>query len=217
MIFRRRPDDEMERAAARLGRSARRGKGRSAWTRRVPHLWLLTDPDRTPDPLAAAALLPRGAAVVYRSFGALDRLDVARRLRRLTRQRGVMLLIGLDWRLAAAVGADGVHLPQRAMALAPRLRRARPGWLISAAVHDAASIAAAARWRPHAVLLSPAFPSRSPSAGRTLGPVRFAALARRASGPVIALGGVNARTAKRLQSSGAAGAAAVDALSTRSG
>jgi len=126
-------------------------------------------------------------------------------------------LIGLDWRLAAAVGADGVHLPERAMPLVPRLRHLRPTWLISAAAHGATSIVEAGRWRPHAVLLSPAFPSRSPSAGRALGPVRFAAMARGASMPIIALGGVNARTAKRLLSSAAAGVAAVDALSAVSG
>jgi thiamine-phosphate pyrophosphorylase len=212
MSAQREPDGGLERSAARLGRQARRGKAGRTGVARLPHLWLLTDPARTPDPVAAAAALPRGSVVVYRSFGAHDRLDIARRLRRVTHERGLRLLIGLDWRLARRVGADGVHLPQRAMAMAPVLRRRGPDWLISAAAHDLAAIAAAARWRPDALLVSPVFPSRSPSAGRPLGVVRFAAMTRRASTPVIALGGVNGRTAKRLLATGAAGVAAIDAL-----
>ncbi len=61
-------------------------------------------------------------------------------------------------------------------------------------------------------MISPVFPSRSPSAGAPLGPVRFAALVRRVKRPVYALGGVNTKTAPRLIGSGAAGIAAVEAL-----
>ena len=153
--------------------------------------------------------------VVYRAFGAPDRLAVARRLRRITRRLGLKLLIGSDWRLAAAVGADGVHLPQRLMRGAPDLRRRRPGWLISAAAHDAAAIVAGNRMGLDALLVSAVFPIRSPSAGRALGPLRFAALTIRSRAPVIALGGVNDVTARRLRSSGAAGLAAVDGFTRR--
>jgi thiamine-phosphate pyrophosphorylase len=200
---------KVEQAAAKLGRAARQRKAASRRFKVLPPLWLLTDPERTADPLVAAADLPRGAAVVYRSFGAVDRWATARALRRLTRARGLQLLIGADWRLAASVGADGVHLPERLMGLAPRLRRHRPNWLISAAAHDRAAITAAGRLGLDAILVSAVFPSRSPSAGRPLGPVRFAALVARANVPVIALGGVNDATAPRLLNSGAAGLAGV--------
>jgi thiamine-phosphate pyrophosphorylase len=56
------------------------------------------------------------------------------------------------------------------------------------------------------------FASASPSAGRPLGALGFAALARGAGLPVYALGGVNAATARLLARSGAAGLAAVEAL-----
>jgi thiamine-phosphate pyrophosphorylase len=200
---------KVEKAAARLGRTARQRKAVSGRLAMLPHLWLLTDPERTPDLAAAAAGLPRGAAVVYRAFGAADRLTKAKALRRLTRARGLKLLIGADWRLAAAVGADGVHLPERLMRLAPRLKRYRPNWLISAAAHDPAAIFAAGWLRPDAILLSAVFPSRSPSVGRPLGAIRFASLVRRARIPVIALGGVNDTTASRLLGSRAAGLAGV--------
>jgi thiamine-phosphate pyrophosphorylase len=195
--------ERIERAAAALGRHARSGR---------PRLWFLTDPGRTPDPAAAIGRLPRGTGVIFRGFGAPNAGEMARELRRTTRGRGQVLLIAQDWRLAAAVGADGVHLPQRWMGLARRLRRVRRGWLITAAAHDLGAIVAGGRLGLDALFISPVFASRSVSAGQPLGPVRFAALVRRAKVPVIALGGINGVTASRLAASGAAGLAAIDGL-----
>ena len=59
---------------------------------------------------------------------------------------------------------------------------------------------------------SPVFESRSASAGRPLGSVRFAAMVRAARGPVYALGGLDAARARRLIGSGAIGIAGVEAL-----
>jgi thiamine-phosphate pyrophosphorylase len=171
-----------------------------------------TDPARTPDPAAAMARLPRGAGVVYRAFGAPDADVVGRRLARIAARRGLVLLVGADARLAARIGAAGVHLPERLAGQAGAIRRRRPAWLVTCAAHSAAAIALASRAGAHAAVVSPVFPSASPSAGRPLGPVRFAALVRAARLPVYALGGVNARTARRLAGTRAAGLAAVEAL-----
>jgi thiamine-phosphate pyrophosphorylase len=73
-------------------------------------------------------------------------------------------------------------------------------------------VALAARVGLDAVLVSPVFESRSLSAGRALGPLRFARMARGARLPVYALGGVTARTARRLAGTGASGVAAVEAM-----
>lgn len=172
----------------------------------------LTDPQRTPRPDLDAEMLPKGAGVVFRAFGAADAVALGRRLRAVTRRRGLMLLVGADPALARAIDADGVHLPQRLAHLAGRLRRARPGWIVTAAAHDWPAILRARRAGAQAVLLSPVFDSASPSAGKALGVVRFATLARRTGLPVYALGGIDATTARRLTSAGAAGIAAVSAL-----
>ena len=171
---------------------------------------LVTDPRRTPDPAAAAQGLPRGSLVIFRSFGAVDSVAVGRRLKAVARRRGLLLLVGADPALARVIGADGVHLPERLAHRAGRLRRARPDWLVTAAAHGGAAIRRARLAGAQAVLLSPVFESASPSAGRPLGPVRFAALARGAGAPVYALGGLNEKTAPRI--SGAAGLAAVEML-----
>jgi thiamine-phosphate pyrophosphorylase len=105
-----------------------------------------------------------------------------------------------------------VHLPERLARRAGAIRRSRPGWLVTAAAHSAPAALRAARAGAMAVLISPVFPSRSPSAGRQLTPLRFAALARTTPAPVYALGGVNEKTAPRLLGSGAVGIAAVGAF-----
>jgi thiamine-phosphate pyrophosphorylase len=137
----------------------------------APSLFFVTDPERTPDPVEVAKRLPRGAAVIYRHFGAEDRARVARRLAAATRSRGLILLIAADPDLARKVGADGVHWPES---------------LLPAARGDM---------------------GREP-----IGLVRASQIARAAAVPVIALGGVNAETAKRLAGRGFAGLAAVDAF-----
>lgn len=74
----------------------------------------------TPDEADTARLLVRAAAVLqaganwlqYRNkpAGAALREQQARALQPLCRRQGVPLIINDDWRLAAAIGADGAHL-----------------------------------------------------------------------------------------------------------
>ncbi len=177
----------------------------------MPALLFFTDPQRTPDPAAVAARLPRGAAIVYRHFGAADAVAQARRLKAIARARGLMLLIGQDAALAARIGADGVHLPERLAHRATALKRAHPGWIVTSAAH---SLAAAKASLADAVVLSVALPSQSPSAAgvRALGPVRLAARVRAAGRPAYALGGINNKTARRLLDAGLVGLAAVEGL-----
>ena len=142
-------------------------------------------------------------------FGAPDAAETAQRLRAVTREGGVRLLIGADADLALAIGADGVHLPERMAGEAARLRTARPDWLITAAIHgiDAGFPLEGL----DALVASPVFPTASASARPVLG---LEGLARvTALGlPTYALGGVDAETAARLSDSGVCGLAAVGAV-----
>ena len=180
----------------------------------LPSMLVLTDPQRTPDPLALAERLPSGVGLVYRTFGAADALQIAGRLAHMARSRGWTLLISADADLALACGAQGVHLPERLVHRAPRLRARWPGRLITGAAHDASALRRAARAKLDAALLSAVFPSLSPSAGPPIGPVRLSSLVRGASLPVYALGGVDGDTAPRLRGTGVAGLAAVGAAAS---
>lgn len=197
----------MARTAAFLGRRGGARKG-------LPSLLFFTDPDRTPDPEAVARRLPRGAAVVFRAFGAPDAEARGARLKAIARDRGLTLLIGADWRLAARLGADGVHLPERLAHRARRLKAAHPRWIVTAAAHSAGAAHRALAAGADAVVVSAVFPSRSASAGAPMGPVRLAILARRVRRPVYALGGIDSKKARLLKDAGLVGLAAVDAFRT---
>lgn len=197
--------EALSRTAARLRPWPVRGKP-------LPNLLFFTDPARTPNPEGVAERLPAGAAVVFRAFGAADAALQGARLREITRRRGLMLLVGADADLALAVEADGVHLPERLAELAPQLRAAYPGWLITAAAHDEAAARAGAEAGVDALVVSPVFPSRSPSAGAPLGVEGLKRIADLVGTPVYALGGVRADTVERLLDTGIVGIAAVEAL-----
>ncbi|MFN3859327.1 MAG: thiamine phosphate synthase [Caulobacter sp.] len=178
----------------------------------LPRLWFFTDPARIADPLAIARRLPAGAGIVFRAFGAPEAVDQGRALAAIAASRDLVLLAGADADLALAIGAAGVHLPQRLADQAQPLRAAHPGWRITAAAHDAAAIDRAAAAGAEALFVSPVFASASPSAGTPLGPDAFARLVALSPVPVMALGGVTPTTAPLLADTGAAGLAAVEAF-----
>ena len=151
--------------------------------------------------------MPPGAGVVYRGFGRPEAEIEARRLRDATQARGQTLLIGLDAALADRVGADGVHLPERALSAAYALSGRRPDWIVTGAVHSVEAALAARDLA--AVVLSPVFPAGGASAGRPpLGPEAVARAAR-GGAPVIALGGISTDTIDALEGTGCAGVAGV--------
>lgn len=177
----------------------------------LPPLLFFTDPDRTPRPWETAARLPAGSGVVFRHFGAVDALETARRLREATAAGGGLLLIGLDAELAETVGADGVHLPDRALERAAQLRALRPDWRISGAAHSREGLARAGDL--DGVVISPVFPAGGASSTTpALGLDGFRALAESAPCPVHALGGIEASNAAGLIGSGACGLAGVSAI-----
>ena len=174
----------------------------------------MTDSRRLADPLGAAMRMPRGSAVILRHYADSGRRELASRLRAICRRRGVLLLIAGEARLAVAIGADGIHLPQHDVRRDRRTWKLwrRPGWLVTAAAHDPAGVFRAARAGADAVLLSPVFPTASHPGARTLGPLRFALLAGRGPLPVYALGGIDDTGARRLIPAGPAGFAGISGI-----
>ena len=191
--------------ARTLGRRGRGGKG-------LPPLLFFTDPARTPDPAAILSRLPRGAGVVYRAFGHVDAVNSARSLRALAHSRGLVFLVGAAEALATACRADGLHLPERDLGRAHRLRARHRTWILTGAAHSRSALARAGRAGVHAAVVSAIFPSGSPSAGVPLGARRLGAWIRNGRTRVYALGGVNGRNAAQLTRTGAVGIAAIDGV-----
>lgn len=161
-----------------------------------PRLWLMTD-ERQGDGLwAALERLPRGAGIVFRHYGlpAPQRRNLFEQVRRVARrQRLVLIAAG-----GALPGADGRH-------------GGRGRGIRTAAAHDLREVRAAELQGADIVFLSPVFPTRSHPGAASLGPVRFGLIARQARARIIALGGMDARRARRLARLGAYGWGGIDA------
>ena len=161
----------------------------------LPDLWLLSDARNDAVLKEALARLPRGSGFIYRHYhlAPQQRLARYRALVRLARACGHLVLLADNALTAKEWGADGIY--GAPLALGPR----RAGLIMVVTVHSLHELAQAQAMRADAVLLSPAFPTRSHPGASTLGPVRFRLLAARAKVPVIALGGMTPATAHRLQ------------------
>ena len=149
----------------------------------LPTIWLLSDARSDAGLDAALRKLPRGSGLVFRHYHLSESQRRARfdRAARCARACGHVVALAGSRAQARRWGAD--------LAYGPR------GDLVPA--HDLRELARAGR--AVAVLLSPVFPTRSHPGAASLGPLRFRLLAARAQVPVIALGGMNRRSARRLK------------------
>ncbi len=206
----------MERNAhASLARVAARLNLRHGTARALPPVLLMSDAVRLADPRPAARLLPRGSAVVLRNYRSEGRAALAAELAALCCARGLVLLIGSDGALASRVHADGLHLPEAESQRAREWRRRRADWIITVAAHSAPALRRAAC--AGAAVLGPVFASASHPGAPSLGVNRFAALVRESPIAVYALGGIDARRARRIARSDAIGIAAIGALTPGAG
>jgi thiamine-phosphate pyrophosphorylase len=162
----------------------------------LPRLWLFTDDQRLPDPRASVAALPRGrAGVVLRHDKDPKRAGLGRDIARICRTRRLTLVVAGDARLAAALKA-GVHL-RGGYWPGP----IRPHGVTTSSAHSIQDLLRARRSGAALVFLSPAFSTASHAGAPGLGPLRWAAMARRhapSSAVLAALGGVDGGTVKRL-------------------
>jgi thiamine-phosphate pyrophosphorylase len=147
----------------------------------LPRLWLMTDERQGEGLWEALERLPAGSGVVFRHYSlpAAERRKLFDRVRRLARRRRLLLLAG------GRLRGDGTH-------------GGRGRGLRSASAHDLRELKSAERSGAKLVFLSPAFATRSHPRAPALGPVRFGLIAGQARVPVIALGGMDARKARRL-------------------
>ena len=161
---------------------------------KLPDLWLLSDERNDAGLEDALRRLPRGSGFIYRHYHLPPEERVGRwfALARIARARRHVLVLADSAQTALEWGADGIYASPRALYPTRDL-------LTLATAHDLREIGPANRLGADAVLLSPAFPTRSHPGAPALGPLRFRLLAAHARMPVIALGGMTERTARRLR------------------
>ena len=162
-----------------------------------------------------AAALRGGARIVqYRdkSGDAERQREQAMALRALTRAYNALLIVNDDVALAAAVGADGVHLGEHDGDLAAARAALGAGAIIGASCYnDLARAEAAARAGADYLAFGAFFASTTKPGARRADPALLGAAAKLLL-PRVAIGGIDAHNARPLIAAGADAVAVLGAI-----
>ncbi len=184
---------------------------------------LITDPRKDDAALvkivsAGCRAIPAGElAVIFRDHSRDDFgvVDVAQKLRNVTRKHGHLFLVKQNHlRIAYEVGADGVHVSEPKPNGDTFRKMASPRVIVSVPAHSDDDVSHALTNEISWVLVSPIFSSPEKGAPRGLDAIRNAAkiMVDRASLRIIALGGVDASNAGSCMEAGADGVAVIRAI-----
>ncbi len=126
----------------------------------------------------------------------------------------VKVLVNDRLDVAWSSGASGVHLGENSLPLADAVRAKRqfepPELMVGASCHSLEAASRAAQEGADYVLFGPVFATPSKAAfGAPQGLDRLAEVCRKASIPVLAIGGIEAENARSCVEAGAAGIAAI--------
>jgi len=182
-------------------------------------LYLVTDPEMTARrglvETVAAAIDGGVTAVQLRHKHGSARLmiEAGRALKELLSPRGIPLIVNDRVDVANAICADGIHVGQGD--LPPSAARAvlGPHAIIGLSITREEELSTFDPAMIQYVGLGPIFPTGTKTdAAPALGEAGFAALRRRLSCPVVAIGGITAANAGRAIAAGADGIAVVSAI-----
>lgn len=182
-----------------------------------PPLLVITDRRRARGPLpevveALVAAGVRWVLVREKDLPPAALAELAREILRRARPWGAWVFLSADVEVAAAVEADGVHLPQ-GCSVAEARRRLGPGRWLGVSTHNREEALRAAAEGADYITLSPIFPSISkPDYGPPLGLEALREIARTVPLPVVALGGITPANARACLEAGAAGVAVLGGL-----
>jgi len=173
------------------------------------------DPER-PDPVATArAVLEGGARIVqlrWKPAGTAEFLRAADAIRLLTRRAGAWLIVNDRVDVAAACGADGVHLGQSDLPVGAA-RRMLGDRIVGVSTHDVAQARAAEAAGASYIGFGPMFATGTKTTGYEPRGIEALRDVRRAVRlPVVAIGGVDAERGRQVLEAGADGAAMISAL-----
>lgn len=183
----------------------------------APPLLVITDRQQAHAPLetilaAAFAAGCRWASLREKDLPADEQIALARRLLGVAREHGARVTLHGAPELAKAAGVDGVHLPAGADATTARTLLG-PEALVGISIHSAAEATRLDAGTLDYAIAGPAFATASkPGYGPALGAGAIAAMARAASVPIVAVGGIGAQNAAGLMHAGAAGIAVMGGL-----
>jgi thiamine-phosphate pyrophosphorylase len=138
--------------------------------------------------------------------------ELGRRLRAITREKGVLLIIN-DWvDVARSIDADGVHLGQEDTPISEARRLLGKGKLIGKSTHSLEEALEAEREGADYVGIGPIYASKTKDY-EPIGPEVIRELRDRLNIPFVAIGGINEGNIDEVLEAGARNIAMVSALS----
>ena len=155
----------------------------------------------------------RAVQLREKDLGGRELLDLARKMRALTKAHGAKLLINDRIDIALACGADGVHLGEESISPQDARRLLGPDRLIGCSTHSAAQLELAEAGGADFAVFGPVYFTPSKAAfGPPLGEDALRKACARVRIPVFALGGVGAENIHEVIAAGAEGAAMISAI-----
>ncbi|WP_128905442.1 thiamine phosphate synthase [Halorubrum amylolyticum] len=146
---------------------------------------------------------------------ARERYELGRRLRGLTADAGVPLIVNDRVDLAAAVDADGVHLGQSDLPVAVARERLGGEAIVGVSASTVSEARAAADAGADYLGVGAVYATDTkdvPAETNGVGPERVASIADAVDLPVVGIGGIDAGNAGAVAEAGAAGVAVVSAI-----
>ncbi len=184
---------------------------------RLPTLCLITDRHRCGDPPLETVVdeaIKGGANVIQlreKDLPAGELLDLAIRLRQMTRNRAVLIINDrLD--VALASRADGVHLPENGLPVAIARLLLGQHALVGCSVHSEEAAIEAQRGGADYVQLGTIYATESKPGVEPAGPDLVRKVSEALSIPVLAVGGVQAGNAAEVIEAGGEGASVISAI-----
>ena len=166
---------------------------------------LLTESLSAGDWFATAEAALRGGAdcLQLREKNLPDRtlLDRAKRLATLCREHGRLFIVNDRPDIAAAAGADGVHLGQDDLSVAEARRILPAHGLVGVSTHTIEQVEQAVAQTPDYVAVGPMFDTSTKPQDHIAGPATLAAARSFSSLPLVAIGGINQQNASEVLSS----------------
>lgn len=196
-----------------MGRVARRERSEA-----IRGVYVLIDPSLTNgrDPFEVARqAIAGGVQVIQWRDKASEKglqLPIARQLRELCRQAGVIFLINDHPDLAAAVDADGVHLGQKDLPLPAVRRLLRMDKIIGVSTATVDEARVAASQGADYIAVGAMFATQSKDNTRPAGLETLRLVRAAVDGPLVAIGGINAQNAGQVTAAGADAVAVINAV-----
>ncbi len=178
----------------------------------LPRLYAITDSKRYPDFLERLEkVLKKGIRMVQlreKQISGLEYYRLALEVREMTKDYGALLFINDRVDIALAVGADGVHLPEKGFPPSV-VKRMAPGLLVGYSAHSLEEALYAQREGADFITLSPIFKTQSHPEREPIGLAVLKEVSQSLSIPVYALGGITWEKIKLCYKNGAYGIAGI--------